>query len=120
MSTGHETRGSNESPPCGTAGISVQHAKGPTLCRPSREWGPDRGETADGPFGLFVPECGLSTTRILAGWGGGRLAGLPGWAGEWAEAPEDQRTSTSSDLGDLDDARAYFLLPQPGRVLRPL
>jgi len=33
------------------------------------------------------------------------------------EAPEDQGTSTSPDPEDLDDARAYFVLPE-GRLLR--
>ena len=40
---------------------------------------------------------------------------LSGWLPwEGVEAPEDQRTSTSSDLKDLDDARAYVVLPRLG------
>ena len=35
------------------------------------------------------------------------------------EALEDQRTSTSPEPKDLDDARAYVVLPG-GRLLRPL
>ena len=35
----------------------------------------------------------------------------------WVEVPEDQRTSTSSDLNDLDDARAYVVLPRARRLL---
>jgi len=38
----------------------------------------------------------------------------------WVEVPEDQRTSTSSDLKDLDVERAYFLLSRFWWLLRPV
>jgi len=38
----------------------------------------------------------------------------------WVEVPEDQRNLTSSVHEDLDDARAYGVLPRPRRLLRPL
>ena len=51
----------------------------------------------------------MSTTR------GG--AGLRGFG---VEVPEDQRTSTPSGVKDLDDDRAYVVLPLLGWLLRPL
>jgi hypothetical protein len=38
----------------------------------------------------------------------------------WVEVPEDQGTSTSPDLKDLDDVRAYVVLPRWRRLLRTL
>jgi hypothetical protein len=44
-----------------------------------------------------------------------------GWLrGDGVEVPEDQRTLTSSAHEDLDDARAYVVLPCRWRLLRPL
>ncbi len=67
---------------------------------------------------IDLPITGITgSSPMSVGWHGAPCVALTGVG---VEVPEDHRTSTSSDVKDLDNARAYVVLPRSGWLLRPL